>query len=288
MAHRRHWQSERGLVRYIHAHGRLLFPTLLNRSAFNRRVRGLWRAFVLLQQPVARLLDSPDHVYECVDTLPLPAFSNGQAHRQHSHWLWQSRRGLGAYGSFFWGDQLLLRVQPGGAITGWLVGAADLNDGWLLEACLSTRAGSTKRGSPARPAHTARTDYTPPPVGFIGGLAAVGRPQPRPYLAAGGFNRRRWQRHGWDCYQAAVITVPLSNEQPNWSPEWKRCLASHRPIIETTFAWLDSVFGIKQLNAHSRWGQYAPIAAKTAAYNIGLYFNRLLGRPSGALATLFC
>ncbi len=69
---------------------------------------------------------------------------------------------------------------------------------------------------------------------------------------------------------------------------WKHWLAHHRQIIETVFAALDSVLGIKVLNAHSRWGQYARLAAKTAAYNVGLFINRLFNRPEGALATLLC
>jgi hypothetical protein len=282
------WQSEGGLVRYLHAHGRVMFPTMLNLSAFHRRVRCLWGALVLLQQQVAHLLDSPDHLYECVDSLPLPAFSNGQGAHQSRHWLWQSRRGMGAYGSFFWGDQLLLSVQPSGAITGWLLGAADLNDRWLLEAFLRARAGKPRLVEPARRTRDAHADRTPPPLGFIGGFAAVGQALPRPYLTDRGFNGRRWLRHWLECYQATVIAVPMHNEPPTWSSDWKRWLASHRQIIETTFAGLDSTFGIKHLNAHSRWGHYTPIAAKTAAYNLGLYINRLLGRPEGALATLLC
>src|SRR5690606_1695958 len=33
------WQSERGVVRYMHPYGRGWFPTMLERSAFNERVR---------------------------------------------------------------------------------------------------------------------------------------------------------------------------------------------------------------------------------------------------------
>ena len=33
------WRSERGLLRWVEAHGRGLFPTLLKRSAFNERGR---------------------------------------------------------------------------------------------------------------------------------------------------------------------------------------------------------------------------------------------------------
>ena len=91
-------------------------------------------------------------------------------------------------------------------------------------------------------------------------------------------------------YQALVLTVPPNNavDELPWTADWKHWLAHHRQIIETVFAGLDDVFDIKRLNAHSRWGQYTRLAAKTAAYNIGLFINRLLGRPAKALATLLC
>jgi hypothetical protein len=114
------WQTERGLVRYLQTYGRAMFPTMLNISAFNRRVRCLWGAFVLLQQGVAQALQTEADIYECVDCLPLPAFSNGQAQRERGHWLWQSTRGRGGHGRWFWGDHLLLSVAGGGRLqAGW-------------------------------------------------------------------------------------------------------------------------------------------------------------------------
>ena len=47
------WRSERGLVRYMQKHGHGWFPTMLQRSAFNTRVRNLWGALVQLQQLAA-------------------------------------------------------------------------------------------------------------------------------------------------------------------------------------------------------------------------------------------
>src|SRR5215213_1058134 len=43
------WKSERGCLRYAHKHWRALFPGLTSQSAFNRRLRRLWGAFLLLQ-----------------------------------------------------------------------------------------------------------------------------------------------------------------------------------------------------------------------------------------------
>lgn len=284
------WQSERGLVRYMQAHGRGMFPTMLQRSGFNQRVRYLWGAFIVLQQAVADLLDDPAALYECVDSLPLPAFSVGQAQRDKSHWLWQSSLGRGAHGEWFWGDHLLACVSRSQAITGWLVGTAAINDRWLLEAFLSARAGEPRLQEPARRPKDAKAAYTLPPVGFMGAFQAVGKSKTGLYLADKGFNGLRWASHWQTHYQASVMTVPPDTakaERP-WSPAQKVWLASHRQIVETVFARLDQVFAIKRLQAHSRWGQYTRLAAKMAAYNIGLWINRLFHRPLGALATLIC
>ena len=58
------WYSERSLVRYMHKHGLGMFPTMLQRSAFNRRVRYLLGALVELQQIIATALETPEDVYD--------------------------------------------------------------------------------------------------------------------------------------------------------------------------------------------------------------------------------
>ena len=160
-----------------------------------------------------------------------------------------------------------------------------------MEAFLSARRGQARLIEPPRRKRSGRKGRTPPPVGFIGGFRAVGcNPMGRPYLADKGFSGKKWADHWLTYYQATVITVPPDNAltQLPWSAPWKRWLASHRQIVETVFALLSQVFGLKTLQAHSRWGQYTRIAAKTAAFNLGLYINRLLGRPLLALGTLLC
>jgi hypothetical protein len=151
------WQSERGVVRWVNQHGRALFPQRLQRSAFNERVRWLWGAFIRLHQIVGEWLSTAQDIYECVDSVPLPAFSNGQACREPGHWLWESRGGHGGTcGGFYTGDQALMSVTGQGVITGWLVGNADIDERWLMEAFLSARAGQPCLVEPARAAHQAR------------------------------------------------------------------------------------------------------------------------------------
>jgi hypothetical protein len=281
------WQSERGLVRYIQAHGRDMFPTMLQYSAFNQRVRHLFGVLVSLQQAVANWLGHVQELYECVDSLPLPAGSLGQYSREPGHWLFTARIGRGPSG-WFWGDRWLVSVTPSGIMTGGLIGAADINDRWLMEAFVSCRAGKPQLVQPPRRTKDAKSQYTPPPVGFIGAWRACGLPLARPYLADGNFSGRRWQDHWRANYHAQVIASPPPNAPGGWSRAWKSWLGRHRQPIETAFALLDHVFGVKRLLAHSRWGQFTRLAAKSAAYNLGLFINRMLDRPLGALATLLC
>jgi hypothetical protein len=285
------WQSERGVVRYMQAHGRGWFPTMLERSAFNQRVRNLCGMFIRLQQAVETWLQSPEDVYQVLDSVPLIAFSNSHAQRTKHHWLWQSSLGHGGtQGGWFYGDHLLLSVQRNGAVSGWVVGAAHLNDRWLVEAFLSARTGQPQLQGPPPNAHEPRSKRPLPPGGHVGAWIGVGAWTEQPYLADRGLNGRRWRDHWRHTYGADVIAIPPRNapEHAAWTRPDQRWHAHHRQIVDTAFAFLDSVFHIEHLQAHSRWGQYTRIAAKTAAYNLGLFINRLLDRPLHALATLLC
>ena len=285
------WASERGVVRWVNEHGRGLFPKMIERSAFNERVRWLWGAFIILHQVVGAWLTSSNDVYECVDSVPLRAFSNGQACREEGHWLWESQTGHGGTnGGFYHGDQVLASVTASGVVTGWLVGNADIDERWLLSAFLSARTGHPQLTGPARSPHQARSRSVSPPIGHIGAFQAVGLSQTRLYLADRGFNSGRWQQHWRDYYGCTVLSVPPHNDphRADWSRQDCLWLASHRQIIDTTFGFLAEVFGWQKLLAHSRWGQFTRLAAKFAAYHLGLFLNRCGGRPFHALATLLC
>ena len=244
-------------------------------------------AFIYLQEALAKPLESADSVYECIDCLGLPAHSNAQHMRQNGHWLWESTMGLGGTsGRFYMGDTVLMSVFPQGAITGWLVGSGNVDDRWLLEAFLSARSGPAQLVGPAPSTHAAYAERAKPPIAHIGAFQAVGQVRAATYLTDGGFSSGRWLKHWYNAYQALVIAPSPGNAAHAWSAHSRRFLSTHRQIVETVFATLTDVFGFKRLQAHSRWGQYTRIAAKCAAFNVGLFFNRLLGRPLFALATL--
>ena len=64
------WKSERGMMRYVRKHLRHLFPAVLTQSAFNRRLRRLWGACILIQDAVAAQLAPGD--YDVMDGFPSP------------------------------------------------------------------------------------------------------------------------------------------------------------------------------------------------------------------------
>ena len=284
------WRSERGVVRYMQTHGRGWFPKMLERSAFNERVRHLCMVLAALQAWIAQQLTATGDIYEVEDGLPLPVCSLGQMQREKQHWLGaQSSLGHGGtHGGWFYGQRWWVSVTPKGVITGWLVGAAHLNERWMQEAFLTTRAGHGALACPPVNTHEIQRSRLSLPGGFMGGFFAVGQSQARPYVVDRGLNGKRWRQHWWQHYQTTVIAIPPANapEHRLWTRADCLWLAHVRQIIETIFSVLTTVFGIKRVNAHSLWGQYTRLAAKAAAYNLAIWFNQRLQRPLLAAATL--
>jgi hypothetical protein len=279
------WRSERGVVRYMQVHGRHWFPSMLGRSQFNQRVRDLWGALVRLQHIVGQAL-TRDDLYESVDCTELPHCSLAQAASHDRHWLNGHLGRGGNNGGWFYGEQLLMSVTASGVITGWLVGQAQIDDRWMMEAFVSTRQGYMRVVGPAvvdKRRYDHRQVATPESFGpaiTVGGATGL------PYLADQGFNGDRWLSHWSEEYGATVIAAPPANVEHAWNRNAKRWLSAHRQIVDTVFSRLCEVFRLKRLNAHSDWGKTTRLAATMAAYNIGIYLNRLLNREDGALATL--
>jgi Transposase DDE domain len=283
------WRSERGMVRYMLSQGRPWFPKMLKASGYNYRFRQLWRWFLGLQQALAADLSQPSEVYEVVDSVPLPAFSlaEGRKSRQR-HWLWEAALGDSKAG-WFWGHRWLLSILPSGAVTGWTLAPACVQDRWLLQALLSGRALGFIHLAPPSPITYRRPKrQVNPPLQRVGPALATGALTARAYLTDQGFNGAAWLRQWHQFYHASVVCQPpyQSPLAATWQSADRRWLSHHRQLIETVFALLTVVFGIKHLGAHSDWGQLARLAAIAAALNFGIWCNRSLGRSDLALETL--
>lgn len=278
------WDSERGLVRYMQQAGRCWFPKMLSRSRFNERVRLLWGAVIELQQALARDIESVNSSYEVVDCLPVPSCSNAQSRRK-GHWLWWGMRGHGGtQGQWYWGDQAIVSVREDYVITGWLIGASDVDDRVMLQALLSIREGEYEFKTPEPWRPWRKLNH---PSFVIPKMAAGRSAISQRYLADKGFNGYRWHNHWYMRYGISVLTEASRNlVSKQWSRNWEKWFRGLRQKVETTFAVLTTTFGIKRLNAHSRWGQITRFALATAGFNWGIYLNRSIGRDTLSHATI--
>jgi len=264
------WKSERGCLRYLRKHCRALFPHLTSQSAFNRRVRRLWGAFLRLQEAVAEGQVTPDE-FEILDTAPVPVARGARSF--HPGWLVEEARiGKGGNHRYFYGVRLLLSLSRRGVATGWVLGAGNVQERWLAELLLSARAGCPQLRGPCQKGRG--TPRLEPPTKWVGPPVSSGRARGRPLLTDPGFGGGDWWEHWQHDYQATVISEPKQA-----SRELSRWFGSLRQVVETAFAHLCDTFGLRYPGAHTKWGPLTRVAAKVAAYNVAIAINRSLGRP---------
>jgi hypothetical protein len=271
------WKSERGLLRYAHKHLRHLFPGLTTQSAFNRRLRRLWGAFLLLQEAVAQALGTPDD-FEILDSVPVPVARGARSF--HPGWLaGLAQVGKGGNDRYFYGLRLLLVLQRSGVAGGWTLAAGNVQERWLAEWLLSAQAGEPQLRGPHDP--TTGQPALPPPTEWVGPVQSCGTASGKPKLTDTGFVGTEWLTHWARDYGATVIPKPKGA-----SAALSRWFGSLRQVVETAFAHLGESFGLKYPGAHTKWGLLTRIAAKLAAYNLGIWINRALGRADFSFATL--
>ena len=200
--------SEHGLLRHAATYWRAYFPRLLSQSAFNRRARELGGVCAELVRLLARELGAEQTAYQVVDAVPVPLarLCRGKHHR-----LFAAEAGIGRGGSdrhFYYGGQLLLATTADEVITGFLLGPANTEGRWLLDALLCWRS------DPAAVPWTAADVPTPRKRrhGYVGPTGprwwpgSVGDRSPAPYIADDGFGGAAWVAHWQADYGATVFT----------------------------------------------------------------------------------
>lgn len=257
------WQpfaSERAFYRYVQRHWRGAFPTLPDRTQFNRLVRRHHSALVACFRSLVEVLNAQRCAFELLDATPAPT---RDAKRRGHGWLagladigWSNR--LGWYEGF----HVLMAVNPVGVITGVGFGAASTKDQPLAETFLAAR-------------------HRPHP-----GLPSVGAPADGPYLTDKGFEGQAYHQHWREDYGAVVICAPKRNSPHPWPRPWRRWLAGLRQIIETVNGCLQHTFRLDRERPHALEGFQARLAAKVALHNFCIWLNEQLGRPRLAFADL--
>jgi hypothetical protein len=286
-------RSERAVGRYAAKHWRAYFPRLLDQSAFNRRVRDLQGVLAALGPCVAVDVAHALQLrvpYQVLDGIPVPVMARWRGNR---HRCFANEVGIGCGGSdheWYYGVQLLALVTPHGLISGWTLGPAATEERWVADALLRWRA-APQAAAPtlaelAVPLfghdHPGRSRLGPTgPLGPALGAGQVGR---APVLADLGFRGEKWQAHWQQAYHATVLTQTVYDPLPDAAERraGKQAFNGARQVVETVGQWLTARFGLKRPRARSYWGLLTRMAAKVAAFNMGVYINHRYGRPTFA------
>jgi hypothetical protein len=253
--------SERDFYRYAKSNLRDAFPTLPERSQFNRCVRSQAALLEELALYLARMMEAQRSPYEALDTSAMPV---RDAKRRGEGWL-AGLSDIGWSNSLGWyeGFRLLVAINPAGVITGFGFSPASTKDQPLAETFFALRAEPSER-LPST------------------GSAALG-----PYVADKGFegeeNHRRWL----NLYGARIICPPKRNGRSrSWPKRLRRWAASIRQIVETVYEKLHNTFGLRRERPHDISGLRVRLAARVALHNFCIWLNERLGRPRLAFADL--
>jgi hypothetical protein len=253
--------SERDFYRYAEANLRDAFPTLPDRSQFNRLACSHIELIEAVAVHLVALLEARRCPYEVLDSSAMPV---RDAKRRGSGWL-AGQADIGWSNSLGWyeGFRLLTSVNPQGVITGFGFAPASTKDQPLAETFFALRSEANPR------------------LGSVGS-AALG-----PYVADKGFegeeNHRRWL----DLYGACVVCPPKRNgRKRRWPKRLRRWAASIRQIIESVYEKLHDTFGLRRERPHNMAGLRARLAARVALHNFCIWLNEQLGRPRLAFADL--
>lgn len=252
--------SERDFYGYAEAHLPGAFPTLPDRSQFNRLVRFYADAIEEIAVKLGEMLKGEAHPYQALDSSAMPV---RDAKRRGHGWL-AGEADIGWSNSIGWyeGFSVLAAVEPSGVITGFCFGSASTADQPLAETFFAVRA-------------------TPNPR-----LISVGSAFSGTYVADKGFegveNHRRWLER----YAAEVIHPPKRNSRKPWSKRLRRWVAGIRQIVETVYDKLFNAFGLWRERPHDLQGLRARLAARVALHNFCIWLNDHLGRPRLEFADL--
>jgi hypothetical protein len=222
--------SERDFYRYADSELRHAFPTLPDRSQFNRLVR---HAVGLIEEIALHLADVTGArrcPYQALDSSAMPV---RDAKRRGEGWL-AGRADIGWSNSLGWyeGFRLLVATDPTGVVTDFDFCAASVADQQAAESFFAVR----HRPNPRLPS--------------VGSAFSSGS-----YVADKGFegeeNHRRWL----DSYGVRIVHPPKRNSTKRiWPKPLRRWLASIRQIIESVYDKLFNAFGLWRERPHEIQG----------------------------------
>lgn len=254
------FSSQRAFYRYAKSHLLSAFPSLPDRSQFNRLMRRYRDDIAYFALHLADILGINSSPYQVIDGLGVR--TRDFRRRGKGHLAGQANIGWSNRLRWYCGFRLLTCVSKEGVVTGFGFAPASTNDRMLAESFFGARA-------------------TPNPL-----LPTVGDRSACPYLADKGFAGKHWQHHWLADYLALAICSPEMNITHPWPKALRRYHASLRQIVETVHDKLMNVFRLDRERPHSLDGFQARLASTMALHNFCIWLNRQLGRRPLAFVDL--
>jgi hypothetical protein len=278
------YNSERSMHKYASTHWLHLFPKLIERSYFNRRVRQLSTFICALTPLIAKnTMDSlgASPFFEIIDGIICPVVKCCRT--DHSS-LMDLGIDYGRGGSdkrFHCGFKLLSVINSHGLITGFLISPANTEERFLAESLFRFRQNPSDEapsgsemdfvlGATGKPGtKSIRAGITGPVV-----MAGVGFKPNCPYVGDSGFHGKKWHKMWKETYQINMVTKECFVEESKFARETSNSLlGSLRQNIETMQSHLVEEFKLWYPKARSFAGLIARIGAKYAIQNICMAIN---------------
>jgi hypothetical protein len=255
-----HFRSERAFYGWARRHLRSAFPSLPDRSQFNRLCRRHAAALAALAVRLSSALATEGDLYEVVDTT---VAVTRDRRRGGAGWLaGQADLGWSTRAGWCQGIRVLLSVWPSGVVTGFGIAPASTSERLMAETLFAAR-------------------HEPQPQ-----LPSAGAPAAGPYLMDTGFEGRAWHAR-WRARFALDLICPNKRSALHpWPEAARRWVSSARQIVETVNEKLLNHFGLARERPHTISGLQARLACRVALHNLCIQLNRDLGRPPLAFADL--
>ena len=249
--------SETSFIRHLRRDHPDLFPDLLSVSRYHRRRKALAGVqHVLFTHLAAALSDGAGwHILDSapVETTNVERSQTGKRSIPDAAYHFKSVRH-----QLFFGFRLHLVITDEGAVAAFALAPANVAERDVAEAMLH-HVGASETGLVLGDAGYTGEDF-------------------RYRIAQTAHNL-------WAVPKNS--TAPPEGITAGESKAWRRWLRSKRALVESVLSMLADQFKAETTRARSLLGVQTRMVAKLLAFDLGVYLNRLLGRPSLAIKSLY-
>lgn len=225
-----------------------VFPSLPERSRFNRRRRNLWGASEGIRRTLTQVLPKSDVFI--VDSFPMPICDLKRAEASKSDLKWEDGSGtLATYGhaatkslGTFFGFRGHLITTLDGVPVDFAIASAHIDDREVL------RVMAENQGYPI----------------VIGDKGYVSKALHQELL---------------ETENTCLLPTLRRNQKQQYPEDFSKHHAKMRRRIETTISQLTEQFGVSRVRARTHWGLQTRMSNKIGACLIGVFLNKCFGRP---------